>query len=101
MQNYCNAINKSVAYGKINGNGAILSGSGNYNVSRTAVGTYQITIAGETYTYQNYTTLVTPNNNTTAIIPTTYAASSNLIIYTRNLSNVLTDVIFSFIIYKP
>ena len=58
-----------IVFGKINSDGTVLSGTGNFSVSKTATGNYEITLTNENsiYTNQNlYSVLVTPFYNTAA-----------------------------------
>jgi len=89
-----------IAYGNISGTGVMNSGSGNFSASRTTTGTYSITITGEVYQFQTYTTVVTPVGNTAAIIVGTSSLVGNLLVYTYNASGVAVDNQFSFVVYK-
>jgi len=89
-----------IAYGNVNSDGTINSGSGNFSVTRTSIGRYQITITGESYFYTDYITNVTPISSD-AVISGTNSVSGKLSINIRNTSNVFVDSIFSFVVYKP
>jgi hypothetical protein len=57
-------LDKYIAFGCIDENGTILSGSGNFTCAWEASNKwYRITISGEDYVYYNYTTVVTPVNS--------------------------------------
>lgn len=87
-----------IAYGTINSSGAILSGTGNFTVSKTGTGTYSISITGESYFYADYTTSATIVGSGGQIA--TNSVSNNLLIYTYNPSGTATDQIFQFVTYK-
>ena len=90
-----------IAYGNISGTGVVNSGSGNFSASRTTTGTYSITITGEAFQFQTYTTVVTPvGASTAAIIVGTSSLAGNLIVYTYNASGAAVDNQFSFVVYK-
>jgi len=89
-----------IAYGNISGTGVMNSGSGNFSASRTTTGSYSITITGEVYQFQTYTTVVTPVGGTAAIIVGTTSLVGNLLVYTYNASGVAVDNQFSFVVYK-
>lgn len=89
-----------VCYGSISSTGAINSGSGNFSVSRISAGNYSVTITGETYHYQRYTTTVTPGGVSTPVITTTNSVGGNLRVLTFNLNGTASDSGFSFVVYK-
>lgn len=89
-----------IAYGNVASNGAINSGSGNFTASRLTTGLYLITITGESYQFQTYTTVVTPTNSTSAILATTGSGAGQLQVYTWNAAGTATDSQFHFVVYK-
>lgn len=87
-----------IAYGTINSTGAILSGTGNFTVSKTSTGRYEVSINNESYHYTSYTTQATIISN--AGIVSTSSVSGDLLVYTYDVSGTLTDRIFQFVVYK-
>ena len=90
-----------VAYGCINEDGTIASGSGNFSASwDSANSRYLITITGESYFYNAYTTMVTPISNPRMV--TTGSVSGSLIVkfYTDSSTLDNSGNRFSFVIYK-
>ena len=77
-----------IAYGNISLTGFVQSGSGNISVTRLGVGFYAVTITGEAYQFQTYTTVVTPAGNLGAILTNTGSGSGNLHIYTYNTAGL-------------
>ena len=70
----------AIAYGAIDFNGAVLSGSGNFSCSWNATyKRYEITITSYSYFYADYTTVVTPLSN--PIIASTDSVSGKLLVY--------------------
>lgn len=90
-----------IAYGSINANGSINTGTGNYTV--TWVGgsddEYEITIAGESYSSSGYITFVTPIDDNWK--PTAKSSSGKLIVKMFNPGNFPQQSAFQFIVYKP
>lgn len=89
-----------VAYGNISSGGAINSGSGNISITKLSTGWYQITITGESYQFQLYTTIVTPAGNVGPISTNTSSGGGNLYVYTYNAAGVAADSQFCFVVYK-
>lgn len=89
-----------VAYGNISSAGFTQSGSGNFTVSRISAGWYSITITGESYQFQTYTTVVTPAGNTGVILTNTGSGGGALHVYTYNAAGTATDSQFCFVVYK-
>lgn len=88
-----------IAYGCISSTGAIFSGTGNFTVTKTAVGEYTITITGFSFNYSTYIT-----NLTLVGVPgfvTGNSLSGNLIVETSNVSGTATDRTFYFTVFKP
>lgn len=93
-----NANMLPLAYGTINSTGAIYSGTGNYSVSKTATGRYEVTIDNSSYYYTDYTTTVTLISS--AGMTATTSAGGKLVIYTYNTSGAAADRIFQFVVHK-
>lgn len=89
-----------IAYGNIATSGFINSGSGNFSVSKITTGWYAITITGESYQFQTYTSVITPVGSGAAIMVGTGSGGGNLYVYTYNASGVATDNQFCFVAYK-
>lgn len=89
-----------IAYGNITPTGIINSGSGNFTVSKIATGWYAITITGESYQFQIYTTVVTANGGGSPVITTTGSGGGALHVYTFNAAGVAVDNQFCFVVYK-
>jgi hypothetical protein len=87
-----------IAFGSIASSGAINSGSGNFAVSRTAAGSYTIDITDHSYSLTTYTTVITVVGN--PLVATGNSGSGNLLVRLYNLSGVLTDGIFHFVVHK-
>jgi hypothetical protein len=88
-----------IAYGNIASNGAVNSGSGNFTASLFTTGIYVITITGEAYQFQNYTTVVTPSTSS-PVFATTGSGSGSLQVFTFNTSGTATNSNFHFVVYK-
>ena len=92
-----------VAYGTINYNGDVLSGTGNFNCTWTG-NHYEIVIAGEDYFWTDYTTLVTTLFGGDKIGSTNSGSQgeNKLNIWFHDVSSG-TDVqgVFQFVTYKP
>jgi hypothetical protein len=89
-----------IAYGNITTGGLINSGSGNFTVSKISTGWYSITITGESYQFQIYTTVVTPAGNVGPIMTNTGSGGGNLHVYTYNSAGAAADSQFCFVVYK-
>jgi hypothetical protein len=64
------AIRRPIAYGYINTNGTVASGSGNFTSVFDSVNKwYAITITGRNYFFSNFSTVVTPSFNSFAPAP--------------------------------
>jgi len=88
-----------IAYGTINGNGTVLTSSGNITVTKAATGNYSIAINGETYSYGSYVTTATSVSLVGFI--RTGSSGGKLMVLTYDTSAVVKDSYFSFIVYKP
>ncbi len=93
-----NANMLAIAYGAINSNGEISSGSDNFSITRTAVGKYSIQITGESYILWDYPTLV---SRTRIGFIESGSVGGKLLVDTFNTAGVAEDAIFSFVVYKP
>jgi hypothetical protein len=89
-----------VAYGNISATGNINSGSGNFTLTKIAAGWYSITITGETYQFQTYTTVVTPAGNIGPVMTNTGSGGGNLHVYTYNGAGAAADSQFCFVVYR-
>ena len=87
-----------IAFGNISPGGGINSGSGNFTVTRTAAGTYNIDIPDHAYSFSTFSTVITAVGG--PLVAGTDSFSGNLIVRLYNLSGVLTDGTFQFVIYK-
>lgn len=90
-----------ICYGGVNSGGSIqgANNTGNYSVSKTSTGTYEITIVGETYNFGLYTT-VSNALSTLPRIVTTLANAGKLQIRVFDILGNLIDDDFHFIVYK-
>jgi hypothetical protein len=88
-----------IAYGTINGNGTVLTSSGNITVTKAATGNYSIAINDENYSYGSYVTTATSVSLIGFI--RTGSSGGKLIVLTYDASAVAKDSYFSFIVYKP
>jgi hypothetical protein len=89
-----------VAYGNVSSTGFVQSGSGNITVSKIGTGFYQVTITGETYQFQTYTTVVTAAGNIGPIMTNTGSGGGALHVYTYNGAGAAADSQFCFVVYK-
>ena len=90
-----------IAWGNIEPTGAIniSSSTNNFTVTRTSVGTYYILISGESYHFQNYSTIVTPIGST-PVLATTGSGGGELFVKMFSITGAGVDSQFNFIIYK-
>ena len=91
-----------IAYGFVNGSGTVSASSGNVTATYTSGNTrYDITIAGETYTHDNYVSLITPFSGGAAIAVND-AAGGKLLVKLYNSSGTgIQGLGFHFVVYKP
>ncbi len=91
-----------IAYGNVLSNGSLNSTSTTANVlvSKVSTGVYQISITGETYNANDYTTQVTLNGSSTFGFIVTSSGAGILNVYTANVSGTATDRAFTFVVYK-
>jgi len=90
-----------IAYGVVSYNGTILSGSGNFTVSHPGTGDFRITIAGETFTSDDYTANATARDTTAARIVTIGDNAGDLRVRVWTSGGSATDNTFHFIVFKP
>ncbi|HEY3386775.1 MAG TPA: hypothetical protein VGK46_09705 [Saprospiraceae bacterium] len=88
-----------ICYGSVDANGTILSGSGNFSVTTTPPGYYEITITGETYSNSGYTTNVTPVSANPRFLSTVNNAGK-LVVRTWTSAGALVDTLFHFAVYR-
>jgi hypothetical protein len=89
-----------ICYGNISPAGTINNGSGNFSVSHTSTGRYEITITDETFVISLYTTVVTPVSGSAPIIGTVTSSSGILRVLMFNLAGTGVDNAFNFVVYK-
>lgn len=87
-----------IAYGVID-DGATLSGTGNFSVTRESVGRCSIAINGESYRFDEYATVATPI--TKGFVRTSSSGGSLLLVELHNENGVAQDGTFSFLTFKP
>jgi hypothetical protein len=81
------ARRKPLAYGYINTDGSVASGTGNFtSVFDSTNKWYVITLTGTTYFFSNFSTVVTPSFNSSSAAPTcgTGSVSGNLLVACYN-----------------
>jgi len=88
-----------IAFGNIASGGTINSGSTNFAVTRTAAGSYTIDITNHSYLFSAYSTVITVVGSV-PLVALSNSGSGNLVVRLYNLSGVLTDGIFHFVVYK-
>ncbi len=89
-----------VAYGQVDGNGAILAGSGNFTVTRRGDGDYVISVTGVDVSTQ---TIATVTSSLPPALMATSGVDDDLVVYSYNVapSLALSDRRFSFALFKP
>lgn len=89
-----------LAYAFVMSNGAIMANTPNVAncVWNSTYGRYEITIAGESYYYTDYVTVVSPASSLIAHVA---SISGKLLVYTRNSAGDPVQGSFQFITYKP
>jgi hypothetical protein len=89
-----------IAYAFIDDAGAVRSGTSNVTSTWNAGSNrYEISIAGESYYYRDYVTVVTPSG--TALLARTGSVGGDLLVYLYNDSGDLVQEDFQFVIFKP
>jgi hypothetical protein len=87
-----------IAWGTVSSTGTIVNSSNNVTIAgHPSAGIFDITIAGESYTYVNYTTIVSSGG---AGFISWGSLSNNLRVFTYNTTGTLTDQFFTFVTYK-
>lgn len=89
-----------ICYGNVSASGSINSGSGNFTVTHTSTGFYEVTITGEAYQFQLYTTIVTAIGGLAPVIATTGSGNGKLQVNTYNISGADENSNFHFVVYK-
>jgi len=89
----------AIAWGTFSSTGSIVNASNNVTLAAhtTASGIYDITIAGETYDYTKYTTIISSGG---AGFISWGSWTGNLRIFTYNTTGSLTDQFFTFVMFK-
>jgi len=88
-----------VAYGVVDYDGTVISGTGNFTVTHSDDGEYYIEVTNETIT-NNYTVTVTAQGMD-ALIPVTTDDNGKAVIYLIDLNGDYVDGPFQFVIYRP
>lgn len=89
-----------IAYGFVNSAGSIVTGTSNVSSTWNSAGNrYEITIAGETYYYNQYITVITPSGS--SVVPYTNSSAGKLWVTLKNLSGTSVQENFQFVVYKP
>lgn len=89
-----------ICYGNVSAAGFVQTGSGNFTVTHSITGLYQISITGEAYQFQQYVTVVTAVGSTTPVIATTGSGGDMLQVYLYNISGADVNANFHFVVYK-
>ena len=90
-----------IAYGCINADGTIASGSGNFSASWDSVNSrYLISFTGESYYYNTYTTVVTLISNPRMVATSSVSGSLMVKFYTDSSTLDTSGNRFSFVVYK-
>jgi hypothetical protein len=88
-----------IAYGSVNADGSIAGGTPNLTVTRTAQGTYNIVIDGETYAFGTQMVTVTPMAQ--RMISVADGTGGGFKLTTFDAGSNQSDVGFTFMVYKP
>jgi len=88
-----------IAYGVVDSDGTIISGTGNFSANRNSEGEYYISVDNETIT-ENYTIVVT-TQDIFPLITSTTDDNGSAVIYLYDLNGDYTDGRFQFVIYRP
>jgi hypothetical protein len=88
-----------IAYGSVNSDGSIAGGTPNFTVTRTAQGTYNIVIQGETYAFGTQMVTVTPMAQ--RMISVADGTGGGFKLTTFDAGSNQSDVGFTFMVYKP
>jgi len=89
----------AIAWGTFSSTGSLVNASNNVSLASHVVGSgiYDVAIAGEVYSYINYTTIVSSGG---AGFISWGSLSGNLRVFTYNTTGTLTDQFFTFVTYK-
>jgi subtilisin-like proprotein convertase family protein len=88
-----------LAYAFIDSTGSVVTGTANVSsLFNSTSNRYEVTIAGESYLYYSYITVVTPN---CLGVARTTSISGKLLVYIHNISGAATACSFQFVTYKP
>lgn len=87
-----------IAYGSVSPSGSVYSGTGNFTVSKTGVGEYTLSIVGESFTYLDYTVVVSLVGSSGFIFSS--SLSGDMKVYTKDVSAISDDKRFNFVVYK-
>lgn len=91
-----------VAYGTINSDGSISTGSGNFSATYNAASNwYEMTITGETYHYLTHSALATPIGASLPRFATTGSVSGRLIVSIFDTGGNKQQSLFNFVVYRP
>ncbi len=88
-----------IAFGTVNSTGTIITSTPNVTAAWNSSGSlYEITIDGVTYSTGDYIAIATPFGNGTAA---TGGGSGKLYVFIRDSGGTLSQIGFSFIVFKP
>jgi len=92
------SASSEIAFGAIDSDADIASGSGNYEVVWTG-SRYEITLEDESYHFRSYTTLITPNSSS---VYSHYSSSGSgkIFVYLRNNAGSNISAPFHFVTHK-
>jgi hypothetical protein len=89
-----------ICYGSVGTSGNITSGTGNFTVSKFGTGIYDISISGESFSFNNYITSVVPGG-TTPRLSVVNATGGVLRVRIFDNTGTALDSAFHFLVYKP
>jgi hypothetical protein len=90
-----------ICYGNVKSDGVINSGSNNFSVNKTAVGTYYISITGYVFHYLTYMATVTPSFTNAPHMAVTSSFNGDLIVRLFNSAGTSVDGYFNFVVHRP
>ncbi len=92
-----------IAYGYIKSDGVVVKATPNVTCSwNVADERYEITIAGESYLFDRYVTVVTANwGMATSVMPAIYSSGGKLLVYLYTTTHARIQGPFYFITFKP
>lgn len=88
-----------LAYGVIGPTGTVLSGTGNFTVAKSATGTYEVTIDGESYGNGTHVVTLTPVSSVPLVTGVTNPGGGAFRARIWNLSSTLVDNQFQFTVW--